>query len=199
MQRQLLSVAGRAAQDLGSAALFGGNLFGRLALHPAVTELPDPRDRGRVVTAAWRRYGTVNSLGLAAVIGGWAFERAGDARPDRLSVRQRILARAKDGAIAATAVTGLASGLEGMRYARSVPHGAVPLEDGATPSPQAPPDAARLKRRLDTLGAAHLAAAATLITVNAALEQAEHRRPALLGRFGRRVLRRAVRQALRRR
>ena len=61
-----LSQAGRAAHDLGLAGLLGGVLFGRMALHPAVAAISDPRERGEVVNAAWRRYGTVNSLSLAA-------------------------------------------------------------------------------------------------------------------------------------
>src|SRR3712207_8941289 len=38
--------------------------FARLALHPSVTEISDEAERGRLVNAAWRRYGAVNSLGL---------------------------------------------------------------------------------------------------------------------------------------
>ncbi len=45
---------GRAAHDIGLAGLMGGNLFGRIALHPAVTEISDPRERGKVVNTAWR-------------------------------------------------------------------------------------------------------------------------------------------------
>src|SRR5215210_7539387 len=66
-----LSKVGRAAHDLGLAGLLGGKLFGRLALHPAVTQISDQRERGKLVNAAWRRYGTVNSLSLLAVASGW--------------------------------------------------------------------------------------------------------------------------------
>jgi hypothetical protein len=50
-----LSQAGRAAHDLGLAGLLGGNLFGRRALHPSVTEISDQEERGKVVNAAWKR------------------------------------------------------------------------------------------------------------------------------------------------
>ena len=76
-----LSQVGRAAHDLGLAGLLGGNLFGRLALHPCVTAICDREERGKVVNAAWRRYGTVNSLSLLAVVAGWAGARAAEARP----------------------------------------------------------------------------------------------------------------------
>src|SRR3954464_12535531 len=79
-----LSKVGRAAHDLGLAGLLGGNLFGRLALHPAVTEISDQEERGKLVNTAWRRYGTVNSLSLLAVASGWAGARrpqGADGRP----------------------------------------------------------------------------------------------------------------------
>ena len=41
-----LSEAGRAAHDIGLAGLLGGNLFGRHALHPSVTEISDPAVAG---------------------------------------------------------------------------------------------------------------------------------------------------------
>ena len=55
-----------------------GQLFGRMALHPAVTAISEPRERGEVVNAAWRRYGAVNGAGLAAVTAGWIGARAGE-------------------------------------------------------------------------------------------------------------------------
>src|SRR5205814_9028471 len=90
-----LSQVGRAAQDLGLAGLLGGNLFGRLALHPAVTEISDQEERGKLVNMAWRRYGTINSLSLLAVASGWAGARAAEAREGRLSPEEQKLARAK--------------------------------------------------------------------------------------------------------
>ena len=70
-----LSKIGRAAHDIGLAGLLGGNLFGRLAMHPSVTEISDPAERGKVVNAAWRRYGAINSASLAAVVVGWSGAR----------------------------------------------------------------------------------------------------------------------------
>src|ERR1700750_3074783 len=87
-----LSQFGRAAQDIGLAGLLGGNLFARLAMHPSVTEISDKTERGRLVNAAWRRYGTINSLGLAALIAGWVPARANEAAPSRLSPAERRLA-----------------------------------------------------------------------------------------------------------
>jgi hypothetical protein len=180
---QTLSQVGRAAHDLGLAGLLGGTLFGRMALHPAVANISDPRERGEVVNAAWRRYGTVNSLGLAAVVAGWVGARAAEAAERNLTPRERRLARAKDGLVGAVFACGVASGVEGMRFARSAPHGAVPLTDGDHPAPDASAAAARLKRRLNALGLATLAAEAGLVAVNSALAQENFRRPPLRRRL----------------
>ena len=172
-----LSQVGRAAHDLGLAGLLGGSLFGRMALHPAVTSISDPRERGEVVNAAWRRYGLVNSLGLAAVTAGWAGARAAEARDRNLSDRERALARVKDGLVATVFATGVATAIEGVRFSRQAPGGAVPLTDGDHAAPDASPSAAGLKRRLNVLGLVTLGAEAGLVAVNAALGQEGFRRP----------------------
>ena len=180
-----VSSLGRAAHDAGLAALLGGNLFGRVALHPALTAVSDPAERGKVVNRAWRRYGWVNSAGLLAVVTGWAGARVNESAPAGLSGRERRLAVAKDASVAAVALTGVATAITGMRFARTVAGGAVPLSDGNHPGPETPDDAARLKRTLNVLSTASAAAELTLVATNAALGQANFRRPPL-----RRVLRR---------
>lgn len=180
-----ISSAGRAAHDIGLAAILGGNLFARVGMHPAVAEVSDPRERGKVVNRAWARYGVVNGVGLAAVVAGWLGARADEARPRRLSERERRLALVKDGAVAALAASGLASAVAGRRFARMEPGGAVPLTDGDQTAAEASDAEARTKRALNLLGAANLVSAAALSTANASLAQANFRRPPL-----RRLLRR---------
>ena len=172
-----LSQVGRAAHDLGLAGLLGGNLFGRLALHPSVASISDARERGKLVNAAWRRYGTVNSLSLLAVISGWAGARAAEAEDRQLSPAERQLARAKDVLVGVVALTGVATAVEGVRFSRDAPAGAVPLRDGDHTTDDAPPAVARRKRRLNALGAASLVAEVALVSVNAALGQQTFRRP----------------------
>ena len=172
-----MSQVGRAAHDLGLAGLLGGNLFGRLALHPSVTAISDERERGKVVNAAWRRYGTVNSLSLLAVMSGWAGARAGEAATSRLSPAERRLARAKDVLVGVVAVTGVATAVEGVRFSREAPGGAVPLRDGDHTADGAPPEAAppqappQRARRREPRGRG------ALVGVNAALGQQNFRRP----------------------
>jgi len=172
-----LSQVGRAAHDLGLAGMLGGNLFGRLALHPSVTAITHHVERGAVVNAAWTRQGTINGLGLLAVVAGWAGARLDEAHDRNLSPRERQLARAKDGLVGAVAVTGLATMVEGIRFARQAPDGAVPLEDGDHAAVEATPKQAALKRRLNVLGVAAIASETALVVVNAALTQEGFRRP----------------------
>jgi hypothetical protein len=78
---EIVSDVGRGAHDLALAALIGGNLFGRVAMNPALTDVSDKTERGRVLNRAWRRYGAVNSLGRwwrGGCRGGWTrLARAG--------------------------------------------------------------------------------------------------------------------------
>ena len=183
-----LSQVGRAAHDAGLAGLLGGNLFGRLALHPSVTEISDAGERGKVVNAAWRRYGAINSLSLLAVVTGWAGARLDEAADRRLSPEERRLARAKDVMVGVVAVTGLATAAQGVRFSKLEPGGAVPLRDGDHTAPEATETERRMKRRINRLGAASLAAEAGLVAVNAALNQRNFRRPParrLVPRLGR--------------
>jgi hypothetical protein len=183
-----LSEAGRAAHDIGLAGLLGGNLFGRIALHPSVTELSDPAERGKLVNAAWRRYGLINSLSLAAVLSGWFGARLNEAASSRLSRGERRLASVKDILVALVAVTGLATAVEGMRFAHMAPGGAVPLSDGDHAAPEADAAAKRTKRRVSALSTANLISEVALVGVNAALAQRSFRRPPvrrLIPRLGR--------------
>src|SRR4051812_49390358 len=171
------SQVGRAAHDIGLAGLLGGNLFGRLALHPSVTEISDKAQRGRLINAAWRRYGVVNAVSLLAVLTGWAGARANEAAPSRLSPAERRLALAKDALVGVVAVTGVATGIEGVRFARQAPRGAVPLGGGGPAAPRATGSPPRAQRPLNALGLASLAAELGLVGVNAALAQQGFRRP----------------------
>jgi hypothetical protein len=130
--------AGRGAQDLALAALIGGNLFGRVAMHPALTEVSDKTERGKVLNRAWRRYGVVNSLALGTLVAGWLPVRLNTARSRRLSPRDRRLVLAEDVAMGAVVVTGLASAAGGVGFSHQAPGGAVPMTSGHDPAPETP-------------------------------------------------------------
>jgi len=130
-----------------------------------------------VLNHSWQRYGLVNSAALTAIVLGWGGARLGEARPSLLSPAERRLALAKDLAVGGVAITGVGSAAAGMRFARTAPDGAVPMKDGDVPSKRAGEEAQRLKKALNVLGSLHLASAITLAGVNAALSQANFRRP----------------------
>jgi hypothetical protein len=129
------------------------------------------------VNAAWRRYGAVNSISLAALVSGWLGARLNEAGPSRLSPAERRLATAKDVLVGTVAVSGLATAVEGMRFSRLAPDGAVPLEDGDHAAPEATKAQRRAKRRVSALGLVSLASEIGLASVNAALNQESFRRP----------------------
>jgi uncharacterized membrane protein len=172
----LLSYAGRAGHDIALAGLLGGQLFGRVALHPAVTEVSDARERGAVVNRAWRRYGVINGVGLLAVTAGWVGARLGEAGDDKLTARERRLAHIKDALVAATFAAGAANAIEGVRFAQTEPNGAVPLADGDHAAPTATAQETKLKRRLNRLSVVAIGAELGLVAVNAALAQSGFRR-----------------------
>jgi hypothetical protein len=155
-------------------------------MHPAMREVSDSRERGRAVNAAWRRYGAVNGLALASVVAGWAGARVNEAKPSSLSARERKLAVGKDVAVGAVTVTGLAAAVAGMRFNSMQADGAVPLMDGDRTSPDATPEESRAKRFLNAVGRANLVSALGLAGVNAALGQANFRRPPARRLFRRR-------------
>lgn len=172
----LVPAVGQLAQEGALAALIGGNLFGRVAMHPALRDVSDKTERGKVLNHAWRRYGTVNSLSLAALVTGWVSTRSDERAPLWTSPRRRSLILAKDVAVGAVVVTGVASAAGGIGFARQARDGAVPMDDGAEPAPEAPPTASRLKHVVNLLGGLNLAAEVSLVAVNTLLDASASRR-----------------------
>ena len=185
VRSEVVSDVGRGAQHLALAALIGGNLFGRVAMHPALTDISDKTERGKVLNRAWRRYGVVNSLALGTLVAAWLPGRLNTARARWLNPHQRRLVLAEDVAMGAVVITDLASAAGGVGFSHQAPGGAVPMTSGHDPAPEAPAQAARLKRVVNALGAANLVAGVALLAVISGLAQANFRRP-----LSRRTLRR---------
>jgi hypothetical protein len=174
-RERLPSLAGQVVQDVSLAALLGGNLFGRVAMHPALSEVGDQAERGKVLNRAWRRYGTVNSLALVGLVGGWVPARRDERGRLRTSRRRRTLLVVKDVVVGAVVVTGLASAVGGIGFAQQAPEGAVPMADGTDPVAETPPRAAALKRAVNLLGGLNLAAEIALVAVNGLLARSVSR------------------------
>lgn len=160
------------AQDAAVAALVGGNLYGRLAMHPALRGVSDKQERGAVLNSAWRRYGNVNTSALLVLVGSWLATRGQDATGILTTPRRRRLARAKDVAVGAVVATGLASALAGVGFAQQAPGGAVPMESGSDPAPETPRRAAQIKRVVNVLGALNLVSELSVLAVDTLLDRA---------------------------
>jgi hypothetical protein len=179
MTNDTVAEAARAAHDWGLASWLGGSMYGQFALNPSVSKISDLRERGKVVNAAWNGYNVINALSLGAVAVGWFASRLTETRPDRLTGRERDLAKVKDGLTVAALATGAASAVEGARLASMEPEGAVPVERGTKPAEETPKPAARIQRMLGALGIANIASGVGLVVVNAMLAQIGHSRPPL--------------------
>lgn len=188
MVNDTLANSARAAHDLGLASFLGGSMYGKFAMNPSVRVIESKTDRGKVTNTAWNGYNLINAISLAAVALGWGAARLTEARPDRLTPRERTLAKAKDGFVLSTAISGIASGIQGARLAKQAPDGAVPVKSGVTPAEETPKKAATIQRTLGTLGNLSIASGAGLVIANAMLAQTSHSRPparrALLRRNG---------------
>ena len=82
-----------------------------------------------------------------------------------------MLVLAKDGLFGVSASTGLAAVVIQLVLYRQAPEGAVPLETGGVPAPEASDRAARLQRAVSALGSANIALFGGLVAVTAALSE----------------------------
>ncbi|MBZ4419769.1 hypothetical protein [Myxococcus sp. RHSTA-1-4] len=164
----VLSSAALVLHNLGLATGFGGTLFGKIALNPAVRVIDRKEERGQVANAAWNGFNIVNavSVGTAAIT--WLIGRS------KLSGREidretRGLVIAKDILLGATLALGAANIFSGARLAAQAPEGAVPAETGLTPSEETPSKARKLMKTLDVMGIVNIAAMAGVIGITALL------------------------------
>jgi len=178
-ENDTLSAVGRAWHDVGVGTIVGANLFAQVGWHPALRAVSDERERGQVTNEAWRRYGAVNAFALLGIVSGWLGARAFEAKPDKLTERERRIATAKDVLTGVIAATGVAAAVLGTRFHGMAEDGAVPLSDGDTPSGHASAEATRTKHVLSALSRVQLGAALTLGVVQAGMAQVNYRRPPL--------------------
>jgi hypothetical protein len=143
------------AHNLGLAASFGGILFGKVALNGKLDVLDSEPDRGKLLNAAWNRYNAINVLSLGTAAATWFIGRAGISGRS-IDEEARGLVLTKDVLFVASALTGLASIIQGLALTRQAPDGAVPIESGTKPAPETPDEAARLLRSVNVLGNVNL-------------------------------------------
>src|SRR3954454_17317640 len=100
-----LSTTAWVLHELGLAAGFGGNLFGQLALNPAMKEIQSKRERGKVTHVVWDRYKKVNEASLLLMAGTWLIGRTLFDRR-RMGRQSRALTITKDVLVSGALVSG---------------------------------------------------------------------------------------------
>jgi hypothetical protein len=166
-----LSTSAWILHDLGMAAGFGGTLFGKAALDPAVKEIGSKEERFRVLDDAWGRFRVLDVVALGAMAATWLTGRkAFSGRRLGRSIRNLVVA--KDVLVGGALITGVASLVAGsVMHRQQRRHGRVPVTSGYEPSPQTPPAVAKAERFLAVVGPINAAFVAGAIAVNAALAQ----------------------------
>ncbi len=172
-----LAITTRAAHDVGLAAWLGGSMFGKFAHNPSLTEISSHTERGSVANSAWGRYNPINALGLGVAAVGWAASRATETHPAKLSDTEQRLAQTTDGLMILALLTGVVSGVAGIRLAKQMPEGAVPVETGTTPAPETPGPAARLQRIISAASTVNVISGVALVAINGVMAQLTHSHP----------------------
>jgi uncharacterized membrane protein len=164
-----LSTAAWVVHDLGLASAFGGQLFGKMALEPAVSAVQDRRQRGEVEDRAWRRFSGWNSAALLASAVTWFVGRK------LLSGREvsgiaRGLTLVKDGLVGSAVGLGVANIVVGQALAK-----AQREEEAAAPgilgndASESPTRVRRLHTAANVLGSVQLGVVAGILAVTSML------------------------------
>ena len=177
MINEQLQNAGRIAHDVGLATWFGGQVFGKFALNPVVGVIDDPATRGKVVNSGWFGFNPIGLGGIAVAGAVRVAARQSEIAPARQTPAERTLSLVEDGLLATSALLYVATGIQGARFAKQAPSGAVPIQDGTTPAATTPPEAARLQRSIGTLGNSSLLAGFGLLSVRAVQDRLAYSRP----------------------
>ncbi len=155
--------------NLGLAAGFGGSLFGKLSMNPAVRVIDDRAERGKVLDAAWKGYRWVNLASIGAAALTWAAGRSvlsGRA----VSADAQPLVVAKDALLATSLVCTVIS-VAGGAYMGAQTGGYLPVETGNEPAGEAPEDKQVAQRVVSIASTINLIAIAGVIGLTAWLNE----------------------------
>jgi hypothetical protein len=163
-----LSTTAWVLHELGLAAGFGGNLFGQIALNPAVAEIQSKRERGKVTHVAWDRYKTVNGASLALMAGTWLVGRT------LLSGREvgktsRTLTITKDILVGGALVGGIGAMVFGRMLDREMKTSNEPIQSGSKPAAQTRKRVADLQRVTNGFGRLNVVMNAAVLAVTTVL------------------------------
>lgn len=169
----MLSTTAWVVHDLGLASAFGGSLFGKLALEPAVGEVSNERERTRVEDRAWKRFSVWNTIGLAAIGITW-FAGRKMLSGREVSRSARGLTIAKDALVGTSLGVGAAATVIGRLLAREKSERPPVTSALTTPSLQQQPQlysdrAEKLQTAVNILGDVQLGVTAGILAVTSIL------------------------------
>ena len=164
------TAAARIAHDLGLAACFGGTLFGKVVFNSSLPIVGSKTERGRLGAAFWNSANPVNAAAFGVAVATWLPGRLGPSYGEA-DGGMRGLLLAKDALMGAAGTAGLAAVLAQISLNRRAPQGAVPLESGGVPAPEAGETTALIQRTVGALGGVNVALFGALVAVSAALSQ----------------------------
>lgn len=163
-----LSTTAWVLHELGLAAGFGGNLFGLIALNPAVAEIQSKRERGKVTHVAWDRYKTVNGASLALMAGTWIAGRTIlDGR--EVGKTSRVLTITKDVLVGGALVGGIGALVFGYMLDREMKISNEPIQSGSRPAAETRKRVADLQRLTNRSGKLNVVMNAAVLAVTTVL------------------------------
>ena len=167
--------AARIAHDFGLAACFGGTLFGKVVFNSSLPVLDSKTERGRLGAAFWNSANPVNAAAFGVAVATWLPGRLGRSGGGTVPQPRRLVL-AKDALMGAAGMAGLAAVLLAqVSLNRRAPEGAVPLESGGVPAPEAGDTTARIQKAVGALGGVNVALFAGLVAVTAAVSKPPRR------------------------
>ncbi len=163
-----LSTTAWVLHELGLAAGFGGNLFGQLALNPAVETIQSKRERGKVTHVAWDRYKAINGASLVMMAGTWFAGRAllGGREVSRSA---RALTITKDVLVGGALVGGVGALVLGRMLDQQIAASNEPIQFGSRPAAQTRESVAKLQHLTNTVGRINVFMNAAVLAVTTVL------------------------------
>ncbi len=163
-----LSTTAWVLHELGLAAGFGGNLFGQVALNPAVEVIQSKRERGKVTHVAWDRYKSINAVSLTLMAGTWLAGRTLlDGR--EVSKSARGLTIAKDLLVGGAVIGGVGAMLLGRMLDEEVARSNEPIQSGSRPAAETRARVAKLQRLTNGFSRLNVVMNAAVLAVSTVL------------------------------
>jgi hypothetical protein len=165
-------VAARIVHDLGLAACFGGTLFGKVVFNSSLPAVGSKTERGRLGASFWNRSNPINAAAFGVAVATWLPGRLGLSGGGAGQGSQRLVLT-KDALMGAAASAGLAAVAAQISLNHRAPDGAVPLESGGVPAPEAGDTTAlMIQRAVGALGGVNVALFGGLVATTTVLSKA---------------------------